>query len=56
MQDRGRPGYYNIGIPPSGALDLRSALAANLLVGNGPDAAVIEAAYLGPQLGSPSRR
>ncbi|HET7399122.1 MAG TPA: biotin-dependent carboxyltransferase family protein [Intrasporangium sp.] len=50
VQDRGRPGYYNVGIPPSGALDLTSALAANLLVGNDADAPVIEAAYLGPQL------
>ena len=50
VQDRGRPGYYNVGIPPSGALDLSSALAANLLVGNDPDAPVIESAYLGPKL------
>lgn len=50
VQDRGRPGYYNVGIPPSGALDLWSALAANLLVGNSPDAALIEAAYLGPKV------
>jgi biotin-dependent carboxylase-like uncharacterized protein len=50
VQDRGRPGYYNVGIPPSGALDLTSALAANLLVGNDPDAPVVESAYLGPKL------
>lgn len=50
VQDRGRPGYYNVGIPPSGALDLTSALAANLLVGNDPDAPLIESAYLGPKL------
>lgn len=50
VQDRGRPGYYNVGIPPSGAVDLGSALAANLLVGNSEDAAVIEAAYMGPKL------
>ena len=35
VQDQGRPGYYDVGIPPSGAVDLYSALAANLLVGNG---------------------
>src|SRR4051812_22258047 len=50
VQDRGRPGHYDVGIPPSGALDLFSALAANLLVGNDEDAAVLEAAYLGPRL------
>jgi len=50
IQDRGRHGYYAVGIPPSGAIDLYSALAANLLVGNDADAAVIESPYLGPQL------
>ena len=50
LQDQGRPGYYSVGIPPSGALDLYSAAAANLLVGNPAGAAVIEAPYLGPRL------
>ncbi|GIH25251.1 allophanate hydrolase [Acrocarpospora phusangensis] len=50
IQDRGRPGYYSVGIPPSGAADLPAAVAANLLVGNAPDAAVIEAPYMGPAL------
>ncbi|MBQ0984677.1 biotin-dependent carboxyltransferase [Streptomyces sp. F63] len=50
IQDRGRPGYYEVGIPPSGAVDLYSALAANLLVGNDDGAALIEAAYMGPEL------
>src|SRR3982751_2929706 len=50
VQDQGRLGHYDVGIPPSGALDLFSALAANLLVGNGEEAGVLEAAYLGPQL------
>ena len=50
VQDLGRPGHYNVGIPPSGAVDLYSALAGNLLVGNDDGAAVIEAAYLGPKL------
>lgn len=50
IQDQGRPGYYNVGIPPSGALDLMSAAAANILVGNSVDAAVIESAYMGPKL------
>ncbi len=50
IQDQGRLGYYNVGIPPSGAVDLYSAAAANLLVGNAPDAAVIESTYMGPRL------
>lgn len=50
VQDQGRPGYYNVGIPPSGALDLFSAAAANVLVGNDPGAAVIESTYMGPKL------
>src|SRR4051794_92855 len=50
VQDQGRLGHYDVGIPPSGALDLFSALAANLLVGNDEKAGVLEAAYVGPQL------
>lgn len=50
IQDQGRPGYYKVGIPPSGAVDLYSAAAANLLVGNDPNAALIEATYMGPQV------
>ena len=50
IQDQGRPGYYNVGIPPSGALDLYSAAAANALVGNDVNAAVIESTYMGPKL------
>jgi len=50
VQDPGRNGYYDVGIPPSGALDQYSLLAANLLVGNQPDAAALECTYLGPKL------
>ncbi len=50
IQDQGRPGYYNVGVPPSGALDLYAAAAANALVGNDPSAAVLESAYMGPRL------
>ena len=50
VQDLGRIGYYDVGIPPSGALDQYSLLAANLLVGNADDAAALECAYLGPKL------
>ncbi len=42
VQDLGRPGYMKYGIPASGAADLFSAQVANLLVGNKPEAAVLE--------------
>ncbi|MCW8163345.1 5-oxoprolinase subunit C family protein [Verminephrobacter aporrectodeae] len=50
VQDAGRPGFYHLGIPLSGALDQQSYLLANLLVGNAADAAVIECTLLGPEL------
>ena len=42
VQDLGRPGYMKFGIPASGAADRFSAQVANLLVGNEPQAAVLE--------------
>jgi biotin-dependent carboxylase-like uncharacterized protein len=36
VQDLGRPGYLNTGMPPSGAFDSFSLRVANLLVGNNP--------------------
>ena len=58
VQDRGREGYYHVGVPPSGALDQFSLVAANLLVGNPADAAALECAYMGPELRftEPTRR
>jgi biotin-dependent carboxylase-like uncharacterized protein len=50
VQDTGRTGYYDLGIPPSGALDQYALRAANLLVGNAEDAAVLEIVYMGPEL------
>lgn len=50
VQDKGRIGYYALGMPPSGAMDGFSFTIANLLVGNDENAAVLEAAYLGPEL------
>jgi biotin-dependent carboxylase-like uncharacterized protein len=50
LQDTGRIGYQHLGIPVSGALDAVSLSAANLLVGNPPDAAALEIAYHGPTL------
>ena len=48
VQDIGRPGHQRLGIPVSGALDPVSLRAANALVGNVPDAGVLEVAYVGP--------
>lgn len=50
VQDRGRIGYYEIGMPPSGAMDKYSYEVANLLVGNEENAAVLEITYMGPTL------
>ena len=50
IQDLGRQGFYNVGIPPSGAVDRYAAIAANILVGNGPVEAVFESTYMGPKL------
>lgn len=50
VQDQGRPGYYHIGIPVSGGMDLLSLMAANLLVGNPAGAAVLEIVFAGPEL------
>lgn len=50
VQDRGRPGYYAMGIPPSGALDSYAHDVANALVGNQRDAATIECTFTGPTL------
>src|SRR5580704_15562729 len=50
VQDAGRPGYYNIGIPLSGALDQYALRVANLLVGNDEGAAALEASLLAPEL------
>lgn len=36
VQDLGRPGYLNTGMPPSGAFDSFSLRVGNLLVGNNP--------------------
>ncbi len=50
VQDLGRPGYYHLGIPLSGAMDQLAMIAANLAVGNAEDAAGLEAVFLGPEL------
>jgi biotin-dependent carboxylase-like uncharacterized protein len=50
VQDLGRPGYYNIGIPLSGGMDRFALRVANMLVGNDEAAAVLEAVFMGPEL------
>lgn len=47
IQDLGRTGYAAVGVPLSGAADLRSFALANALVGNPPTAAAIEATFGG---------
>ncbi|GAA3782568.1 biotin-dependent carboxyltransferase family protein [Streptomyces coacervatus] len=42
VQDRGRPGHAHLGVPRSGALDIPAAALVNRLVGNAPEAAVLE--------------
>jgi biotin-dependent carboxylase-like uncharacterized protein len=50
IQDAGRPGLAHLGISPSGYLDAPAARLANRLVGNAPDAAVLETTGIGPAL------
>lgn len=42
IQDFGRAGWRRFGVPPSGAMDRDAAFWANCLLGNDPDAAVVE--------------
>jgi biotin-dependent carboxylase-like uncharacterized protein len=50
IQDIGRFGFQQFGVPVSGALDKFSLRAANLLVGNRQEAAVIEMTFAGIKL------
>ncbi|WP_338470523.1 biotin-dependent carboxyltransferase family protein [Niallia sp. XMNu-256] len=50
VQDFGRIGHYEVGMPPSGAMDKFSYSVGNLLVGNGENAASLEITYIGPVL------
>jgi len=50
IQDRGRFGYLQFGIPPCGVVDSFAYKVSNLLVGNGVDEAVLEVTILGPVL------
>src|SRR5699024_9413454 len=50
VQDNGRIGYYELGMPPSGAMDQFSYTVANWLVGNTDGAACLEITYMGPEV------
>ena len=50
VQDTGRFGEYDIGMPPSGAMDVFSYQIGNYLVGNEDGAAGLEITYFGPEL------
>lgn len=50
VQDRGRPGWAHLGVPPSGAADPHAHALGNRLVGNDPGAAALEATLAGPSL------
>ncbi len=45
MQDLGRKGYRDIGLPVAGAMDRLAAASANILIGNPANSAVIEVAF-----------
>jgi biotin-dependent carboxylase-like uncharacterized protein len=47
VQDRGRCGLAHLGVPRAGPLDRPAAELANRLVGNGPDAALLEVTWGG---------
>ncbi len=50
IQDGGRHGYRNIGIPTSGFMDQESAWAANIIVDNDREESLIEITLKGPTL------
>lgn len=50
VQDLGRIGYMQFGVPRSGALDNFACRAANLLTGAPEEAAVLEITFMGPKL------
>ena len=50
VQDLGRDGFADVGVPPSGALDAVALRLANALVGNAPNTAALEVLVSGPTL------
>ena len=47
VQDQGRWGYQAYGVPVAGAMDRYACRAANILVGNAPEAAALEMTLMG---------
>ena len=50
IQDLGRFGYQNFGVPQSGVMDRYSMRICNLILGNHQDASVLEITFQGPKL------
>lgn len=50
VQDLGRWGYQDRGVPVAGAMDVDACRRANRAVGNAPGAAVLEVTLIGPEL------
>lgn len=50
VQDGGRWGFQSVGVPVAGAVDPAAMQAANRLVGNRPDAPLLEITLTGPTL------
>ncbi|WP_136481278.1 5-oxoprolinase subunit C family protein [Cognatitamlana onchidii] len=50
IQDMGRMGYQNLGIPYSGAMDAKAALMANAVLGNKSNDAILEMTMTGDTL------
>ena len=50
VQDLGRWGRQHVGVPVAGPMDWYSHRLANLIIGNSPDAAVLEVTMMGPEL------
>lgn len=50
VQDLGRNGYQQFGVPVGGAMDKQSAKSANWLVGNPENGPLLEITFMGPQI------
>ena len=50
VQDGGRPGFTDLGVPVGGACDPWSLAVANLIAGNDPADAALEITLVGPEL------
>lgn len=50
IQDKGRWGYQQFGMPVAGAMDNFSLRVANLLIGNDENEGVLETTFIGPEI------